>query len=277
MRRFPIFLSLLLLLPSLCGCGASAPALSPLTVTLLDAGKADAIFLKSGEGILVIDTGERDDGYDLCRALRKQGAAAVDVLIITHFDRDHVGGAATLCDQFPVGRVLLPDYEGDSAEYRDFTASMAQRGIVPERLRESVSFSFGETEVLVEPPGDFDGAGDGDNDNDFSLITTVCHGSQRLVFAGDAEKARIREWLGGESAQACDFLKLPHHGVYNGALKDLLRRLDPKVTVICDSGKNPAEEKTLSLLEKQGTQVYETRNGTVTLLSDGQTLTVTQG
>ena len=277
MRRFLTLFSLLLLLPGLCACGAPARAAAPLTVTFLDAGKADAIFLKSGGGFLVIDTGERDDGYDLCRALRKQGASSVDVLIITHFDRDHVGGAATLCDQFPVGRVLLPDYEGDSAEYRDFTASMAQRGIVPERLRESVSFSFGSCDVLVEPPTDYAGAGEDDNDNNFSLITTVCHGSLRLVFAGDAEKARIREWLGGESAQACDFLKLPHHGVYNGALKDLLRRLDPRVAVICDSDKNPAEEKTLSLLEKHGAQVYETRNGTVTLLSDGRTLTVTQG
>ena len=274
LRKALLPFAVLLLL--LTGAQAAPEQPEPLDLTLLRVGKADAIVARCGGDCLVIDTGEEDDGADLVRFLRRQGAERVDVLIITHFDKDHVGGAARLLEQLEVGRILTPDYESENPACAAFFEALERCHLAPERLRESVSLSLGSAGLLVEPSAGCVPAGDGGQDNNLSLITTLTHGDLRLVFAGDAEKQRIREWLAGDSAQPCDFLKVPHHGVYGAGLRELFSQLDPAYAVICSSEKNPADEKTLALLEKQGAQVFQTRDGDVWVASDGRSLCVRQ-
>jgi len=255
------------------GCGRALPAEDRLTVTLLSVGKADAIVLRCGGETMVIDTGEADDGRKLVEYLTDEGIGRVDVLIITHFDRDHVGGAALLAEKLTLGRVLLPDYESDRAEYTGFMHMLELRGIVSERLQTAVRFKLGSAEVLVEPPEAYlEDVGD----NDMSLITTVIHGEMRLVFMGDSEKLRTRQWLAGGDKQPCDFLKVPHHGTFDKALPELLQALRPRFAAICDSARNPAEAETLDLLADFGATVYRTAEGTIRAVSDGRTLHLEQ-
>ena len=115
-----------------------------------------------------------------------------------------------------------------------------------------------------------------DYDNNFSLITTIQHGENRLVFMGDAEKPRIRQWLADSHPEPCDFLKVPHHGIYNKALEELFSTLSPQYAVICSSKKNPAEMKTLELLKQFCPHVFETKDGNVMVISNGRNLEVSQ-
>lgn len=266
-----ILLLAMLLSVSLSACGQDAK--EELTVTLLSVGRADAIVLQCGRETMVIDTGETDDGRKLLRFLGDQGVEKADLLIVTHFDKDHVGGAARLAEQLPLGRVLLPDYEGQRPEYKSFMAELGVLGLEPERLTEPLLLSLGGAEVLVEPPPAYlEEVGD----NDRSLITTVTYGERRLVFMGDSEKLRIRQWLAERAPQPCDFVKMPHHGDYNKALPELLAALKPRWAAICDSDKNPAAGETLSLLREVKAQAYRTSEGTVRLICDGKDLRVEQ-
>ena len=275
MRRILTGAVLAVLLAALCaGCGGRG-AEEPLTATLLRVGRADAIVLNTEGHTMVIDAGEEEDGAEVAAFLRDRGIRRVDVLVITHFDKDHVGGADTLVEELTVERVLLPDYEGDSTEYLDFLDALAARDIVPERLARPTSFRLGKAEVLVEPPAAYDPGG-GEVDNNFSLITTVVHGENRLVFAGDAEKRRIRQWLADSDPAPCDFLKLPHHGVYNRGLEELLDALSPRYAAICSSEKNPADSATLELLARQGVAALETKDGDITVISDARRLEIRQ-
>ncbi|MEG1633374.1 MAG: MBL fold metallo-hydrolase [Oscillospiraceae bacterium] len=252
-------------------------AVPPLTVTLLKVGKADAIVLRSEGHAMVIDTGEEDDGEELVAFLENQGIHRVDALIITHFDRDHVGGADTLIEKMEVGQIYLPAYRGDSSDYLDFIAALSLKGLVPQELTQAIEFDFMAARVLVEPPPSYETVGGAtENDNNFSLVTTVIHGDNRLLFAGDAEKQRIRGWLSGGTAAACDFLKMPHHGVYNTALNELLESVSPQYAVICSSEKHPADKETMALLKQKSITAFETKDGDVTLISDGSRLKIHQ-
>lgn len=252
-------------------------SLASFTCTFLKVGKADAMVLQTSGHTMIIDTGEEDDGQELVDFLKDRNIAQVEVLIITHYDKDHVGGADTLLANIPIVRVLVPDYEGIGTEYADFIMALADAGITPERISEPLSFPFGEAIVSVEPPLSYeipDGAIE--YDNNFSLLTTVTHGINKMYFTGDIEKDRIRELLSGGSLSECVFLKVPHHGIYNTTLEDFIRAINPEYAVVCSSEKHPAEEKTLQLMKKYGVDVLETRHGNITLISDGQHLELHQ-
>ena len=277
-RRLVAFATMLTTLLLLTGCMLdTGPAISPLTVKLLKVGKADAIVALTDSHVLLIDTGEEDDGEEIVEFLQKRSISAIDAMIITHFDQDHVGGADTVLEEFPVKTVYIPDYESSHPEYLDFLAAAEQTSAIIERLTDPVSFRFGDAEVLIEPPASYSIPDNtADFDNNFSLITTIQHGDNRLVFMGDAEKQRIRQWLADSQPESCDFLKVPHHGIYNKALAELFETLSPRYAVICSSQKNPAEHKTLELLKQYCPSIFETKDGNVTVISNGTLLEVQQ-
>ena len=143
------------------------------------------------------------------------------------------------------------------------------------RLQEETDFLLGSASVLIEPPASYEiGDSEDEYDNNFSLITTITHGDNTLVFMGDAEKERIREWLSEGKERTCDLIKIPHHGVYNKAVKDLAGAAKASIAVVTDSDKNPADAKTLAAFEENGAKVFSTRDGTVHIASDGASLTV---
>ena len=261
---------------------ATASNYGTIKASILKVGKADAIVVEAPYQTMVIDAGEEDDGLEVVSFLMNRGIKKVDVLIVTHYDKDHVGGADTLIEQIPVDRVLVPDYESTSTEYADFLTALNAAGIVPEKLRETVTFPFGDAEVIVEPPTSYEllelvkTDETLEVDNDLSLITTIVHGDNRLVFTGDAEKIRLRDWLNSEHAVPCDFLKIPHHGVFNAEMETLAGQLSPKYTAICDSAKNPADNMTIEVFKKYNANVLQTKDGDITVLSNGSVVEVTQ-
>ena len=261
--------------------GASKEALPGLSVDVLKIGKADAIVIREDEGFVVIDAGEEEDGQEVVDFLVASGAESVKALIITHYDKDHVGGADTLLEQIPVERVLVPDYEGSITDYTEFVAAAeeahAKHGTKLQKVTEDIEFSLGSADFYIEPPASYElPAGAVEADNDFSLITTVTHGENCLIFMGDAEKLRIREWLAKDNSRKCNFLKIPHHGVYTAAYAELMEATMPEYSAICTSQKNPADTKSLELFRAYGTTVFETKDGDVTLVSDGVSLQANQ-
>ena len=93
-----------------------------LQVQALKVGKADAIVLFCGGETMVIDCGEEEDGQEVLAYLQAEGVSEIDVLMITHFDKDHVGGADTVMNGISVSRVLLPAYTGSGTGLRGTTS-----------------------------------------------------------------------------------------------------------------------------------------------------------
>ena len=252
-------------------------SLEPLTVQVLKVGKADAMVLMCGGSTMVIDCGEEEDGEDVLDYLAQKGVEKIDILMITHFDKDHVGGADTVVSELPVERILVPDYEGSGKKYKSFLKAVEEAGTETERVSEALTLQLGDAAVTVEPPASYEIPESGEEyDNNFSLITTVELGSSRLVFTGDIEEERISQWIEGGTVQKCDVLKIPHHGFYNEPLEEMVDIMQPSYAVICDSEKNPAEKKTVSMLEEKGAQCLQTRNGDITIVCDGENIEASQ-
>lgn len=249
-----------------------------LTATVLKTGKSDAILLRSGGSTMMLDTAEADDAAKVIKYLQEQQITTLDYLVITHFDKDHIGSAAKLLEEFKVGQVLLPDYEGAIAEYADFMSALKTFSITPQYVTASLEFPLGEATVKIDPPINMDveflSNTVEDFDNTLSLMTTVTCGEQRMLFTGDADRRRIEEWLDSGAAQVCSFLKVPHHGKYNSALEDLLEQTQPRYAAITCSKKNPANDATIDLLQQYGVDIFQTRDGAITVTTDGTRMDV---
>lgn len=248
-----------------------------LTITALPVGKADALIIQEGSHTVVIDTGEEEDGPYLVKELKSRGADKVDILLVTHFDKDHVGGAAYLADHMEISSVRMPDYEGDRPEYQAFLQSIqghpdVRRMATPEQL------SVGGMQFTIYPAEDPEEImnTDGEYDNDLSLVASMAYGSGKFLFTGDIEETRICQMLSSDTDWQHDWLKMPHHGRYNDALSELLDAVKPDTAVICCSEKKPAEEETLKLLKEKQTEVWDTSRRAVVTESDGEQIRIYQ-
>ena len=275
-RLCALLLALTLVLSA--GCAAKTPPpeaaeklFAGLEVTVLDAGKADAILLTTDASAVLIDCGEKGFGGTILDELAARGVGRLDVLIVTHFDRDHVGGAARVIGGVEIGRVLQNASPKDSGEYRRYLRALEKASLTPETLRETLSFTLDGAAYTVEPPQKERYGSD--ESNNASLIVTAEYGGTRLLFMGDAETARISEYLASSPA-ACDLVKLPHHGEKEKLLDALLAAVRPRYAVITCSEREPEAASTMRTLKAAGVETFLTRLGAVRIRSDGETLTV---
>ena len=130
----------------------SSDDLDTLTVTVADLGKADAILLQSGEHAMLIDAGYEKSSDDLLELLEEQGVSHLEALVLTHFDKDHVGGADHVLEELEVDRLLTPDYKEDSKQYKQFARAAREAGLVLETFTDPVTFKLGGSDVSVYPP-----------------------------------------------------------------------------------------------------------------------------
>ena len=264
---------LLCLLAALLLCGAAAPAEPTLAVHVFDAGKADAILFTTAEGAVLIDTGEKGFGKEIVAYCREQGIERIDCLILTHFDKDHIGGAAKVINKLPVGQILQSNYPKESAEMRNYLTAVERAGLAPLTLREELSFTLGGVIFTVNPPAleHYDSS----PSNNSSLIVTAECGARRLLFLGDAENARLAEFLASDPG-TFDLVKLPHHGAWHRMLPQLFAQTQPSLAIITSSDEEPENPKTTALLQSLGVEYLLTREGALDLFCDGQALTAAQ-
>ncbi|MBQ7473128.1 MAG: MBL fold metallo-hydrolase [Oscillospiraceae bacterium] len=269
------------LLVVLCGCGEIAPrpeqetsaelSSAPLSVYFFDAGKADAILLSTPDAAVLIDCGEKGFGGTITDELAARGIEKLDLLIITHFDRDHVGGAAKVIGSVEIGKVLQSNCPKDSREYRKYNRALDKAAIEPLTVRETLSFEFDGVAITVDPPREETYEENASNNS--SLIVTVTLGSQTLLFLGDAESARIAEYL-ADAPVDCTLLKVPHHGGKEPMTEALLRAVKPAYAVITCSDAEHESASTTAALRSCGAEIFLTRLGPVSVRCDGETIEV---
>ena len=220
---------------------------------------------------MLIDTGEKGFGKEIAARCAEQGIEKLDYLILTHFDQDHVGGAARVLRELPVGCVLQSCYPKKSVEYTHYLKALRRAGLEPVTVRGELSFTLDGVVFTVNAPR-LERYADSPSNNS-SLIVTVECGDCRLLFLGDAENARLSEWLESDPAP-CAFVKLPHHGAWHSALVRLMEELRPGCALITSSEEEPESPKTLDLLALFSVDTYFTREAPVALFCNGSGVTL---
>lgn len=286
MRRFTYVRLILLLIAAflfstvLTGCHHRDS--NTLTLDFYKIGKADAIFIEGRREdgtpfYVLIDTGESDDAPEIVEKVRAAGADHLDYLILTHFDKDHIGGVTGVLSSLSADRILIPDYVGEGEPYEAMTALFADGTYPVQVLTEDLQFTLGKTVFSVSVPKQSSYAKK--QDNNASLVITVRHGAQLLYLTGDAEALRQEELiaeLSGAGITKTNLLKVPHHGVYNDGIDAFFAACAPEYAIITCSDKNPPDAETLSILNALDAKVCLTADGDIRAVCTEHSITVTQ-
>lgn len=209
---------------SLCACGAAAPETDGgiFSLDILDTGKSDCIIVCMDGVTVVNDTADEDDFDSICAALERRGVQRIDYLILSHYDKDHIGSAAALVRAYPVGQILGPDYEENSMYLTLLKRAAEERNTPFLRLTENCTVKTANGSFTLDPP-DID-YGD---DNNNSLVTTVTWRETSFLLLGDAKKNRLNEFL-NVALDSYELIKLPHHGDSNKPLLKLIAQTTPR-------------------------------------------------
>ena len=230
------------------------PKTDDLRMTVLDVGQGQSIILQSDGKTYVVDCGGDydSDAADLtAETLLSQGIDHIDGLILTHFDRDHAGGAMNLLSRIGTDAVYLPDAP-DEGGIRE-----ALEDMLPDQLcflNEDIRIQFDSTAITVFS------AEIQDSDNEGSLAVLLHRDNCDILITGDRSGFGERLLLKTGLIPELDILVAGHHGSKNATCQEFLAATNPKIVAI-SVGKNsyghPAAE-TLERLEQFGCVVYRT-------------------
>jgi competence protein ComEC len=243
-----------------------APLPNGFRVTFLDVGQGDAILLQTGDGAVLVDQGPPE--ADVAQQLRRLGIRRLAALVLTHPQRDHVGGAAAVLARVDVDAVLDPRLPVPSPYEREALEEAAENRVRLIVARAGSALRLGRLRLRVLWP---DGPGTPDSDpNDHAIVLLASYGRIDVLLTADAE-TNVTLPL---RPPPVEILKVAHHGSADPGLPALLALVRPEVAVISVGDGNdyghPAPSTIAALERAPGLRLYRTdEDGAVTLESDG--------
>ncbi|EQF26363.1 metallo-beta-lactamase superfamily protein [Clostridioides difficile CD160] len=239
--------------------------------TILSTGKSDCILIEIGDKVIMIDTGEDKNGKQIVDKLKEKEINTLDYLILTHLDKDHIGGVDSVLSSVKVKNLIQANYKKDSKQYDEYIDSLKKADVEPVVLKEKMNIVISNAEISIQPASKSEYEGS----NDYSIMTSINYGEHKFLFAGDAEEKRLAEFI-SENTLKYDFVKIPHHGRYDKLTEAFLDSISPEYAVITCSEKKAPEEDVLKILEKLNIKTFLTSDGDVVINSDGKVLSVSQ-
>lgn len=192
------------------------------SVTVLDVGQADAILIRQGGAVALVDCGLDER---VVSALVRNNVHHIDAVFVTHWDEDHWGGLPAVLEQFSVGTIAVA---ADALE--DAPAEVLSRpGVEYRQVRRGDTVDIGSFCARVMWPFEsVDGEG---NEDSLVLLLSYVQGGQslRMLLTGDAELDQEREFV--QKVGDIDVLKLGHHGSKVSVDLDLLEALKPELSI----------------------------------------------
>jgi competence protein ComEC len=207
--------------------GSKAGTVAEPTVSFLDVGQGDATLAQDGTHAILVDAGPAD-GPVLAR-LDHAGVRRLDVLVVTHDQADHEGGAPAVLRRYPVGLVVDGAAGAPTPAHRAVVAAATRAGarLVAPDAGEEVKAGRLELDVLwphAEPYADHAGQ----DPNQRAIVSRLTVGGVRVLLPADAES----DVTAPLELSPVDILKVAHHGSADPGLGPLLARLRPQVAVI---------------------------------------------
>lgn len=221
-------------------------------VAACDIGQGDAVVVRDGGMHALVDVGRDPALLDEC--LHTLGVDHIDLLLLTHYDLDHVGGLDAVFGMVDVALVGVPENPGDERLQRRLTETGAD---VRTAFRGDRGTLGGLTWRILWPK------------RDSMVMQAGNDGSVNIEFDGRGIRSLFLADLGEESQRAMqaasplgrvDVVKVAHHGSGDQSpdLYATLRASVGLITVGDDNGYGHPTSRLLGMLKSAGTTAFRT-------------------
>ncbi|SSB97516.1 competence protein ComEC [Pseudomonas sp. 43mfcvi1.1] len=185
----------------------------------LDVGQGLAVLVRTRRHTLLYDAGPRFGEADVGErvvlpTLRKLGVRGLDLMLLSHADADHAGGAPAVRNGLPTREVISGDPDALPAELLAGPCDSGRRW-----EWDGVGFELWRWASAVES-------------NQKSCVLLVEAGGERLLLTGDIDIHAERALLDEAQALPIQWLAAPHHGSRSSSSMALLSRLKPHSVLI---------------------------------------------
>lgn len=239
------------------------PQLDAYRVTVLDVGQGQCILLQSEGKTYMVDCGGDDDEAtaDIAAAyLASQGIDCLDGLILTHYDRDHAGGAVYLLTRVQADMLILPVGQ-DGGGYADALTAVHSGEII--YASQDVEIAWGQASVTVYASENTKSS------NESSLCVLFEAEKYDILITGDTSIAGEIMLTIQKRLPDLEALVVGHHGADSATSDRLLQITKPEVALVSVGVDNAYGHPTTSVLErlkKYGCEIRRTDlEGTIIL------------
>ncbi len=235
------------------------------SIAQCDVGQGDSLVYRTNDTTVVIDTGDSEALMEEC--LRLLRISHVDYLVLTHFDRDHVGATAVF--HGITTTVLAGPPEND--EDRERLGRLAHFGATIQLVGEGDRFDLGGVIMDVVWPSRGPLSAPGNDSSVISVFTPTasCPTCLSLVALGDVGELPQRMLMDRMAHIRADVVKVSHHGSAD-QYPQLYRQLRSQIALIGVGATNryghPAQSVLDYLEDQQQTVIRSDLHGTAVLV-----------
>ena len=254
---------------------ADNPAPADPELTVLEVGHGQCAVLRTPEGrTVLLDAGSLTRAGGAWRTVENALIALrvrrIDLIALSHTDRDHYSALPGLLGAFPVGAVALPDrfLTSDDQDVHRLMDLLKARRVPLRVVRAGDSITDFDPLVLdvLNPGPDADDL----SDNNASVVVRARYGSRAVLATGDLQEVGIDALLSRGADVTADVLLAPHHGRFEANLHALVQAVGPRVAIA--SGPRVARvEQAMPVFRAGGAAAFVTGSDgavTVTLSPD---------
>ena len=228
-------------------------------VVFCNVGQGDGVLVTRGSKQILIDTGGGEGKIRGCLSRYMPfWDKSVDVVVISHWDKDHSGGLGFIEKYYKVGMILCGERNSNDIEQKKCSEKLSQGDIL--RLGE-VSFEvYWPTENSL---------GDTDDNNENSIVGLLSYRTNSILLTGDIDSEIEELLVWRDIVGKVEILKASHHGSNTATSETLLDKVRPEEVVI-SVGKNSfghpssevikrLEERNIKIrrTDKEGDIIYE--------------------
>ena len=235
-------------------------------IIVFDVGNADSFLIKTPQNkYIMIDTAHGRYGKNsfsqaesiMGKYLKDNGIKKIDLLLLTHFDSDHSGGAVDIMNIAKVQRVILNKDTDNSKTTKAILNHIKENKISSQTAKNNEIVYKEDNFTLKTLCPDFV---KNKNDNDNSTITLLSYGDFDMLFMADGGVRSFNKIKNDLHKNKIEILKSGHHGGKNTVTSKMLKTINPDAAIIC-TGYNTyghPVKSTLNTIAKNNTKIYRT-------------------
>lgn len=217
-----------------------------LQIHIIDVGQAESILIVQDGFTMLVDSGDNFTGDDVVKYIKNLGIDKIDIFLITHFHRDHAGGAHKIISSLDVKKIVCH-------KFSDLSTMQERFWYIDMSISRSIRETFGSMSIFMESACEnnklknFDVGdakvytlsqnNDAVNVNNKSIVFKLVYGDFSMLFMADAESEVEKELLEEDADLSADVLKIGHHGSKTSTTDEFLDKVNPKYAVVsCGNG-----------------------------------------